>query len=137
MSITLCSYQANYHHEHLTCMWRWLIYSRILHFIPNTTFEYDSVSRNVKIPTDLGECSGHLEGADGVHVGGDDGDTLVHALRVQERELAPDLDIGARLDRAPLRTQQHVLEVQLHLVDHVRHLDGVGSLLQELGPSVR
>ena len=80
----------------------------------------------------LGERGCHLEGADGVHVGGDDGDALVHALRVQERELAADLHVGARPDRAPLRAQQHVLEVQLHLVDHVRHLDDVvGSLLQK------
>ena len=96
--------------------------SESLHLTPHLS-QLWIASEDIKSETDLGEGGCHLEGADGVHVGGDDGDALVHALRVQERELAPDLHVGARPDRAPLRAQQHVLEVQLHLVDHVRHLD--------------
>ena len=48
---------------------------------------------------------------------------------MEEGELSVDLDVGAALDAAALRPQEHVLEVQLHLVDHVRHLDeGVGRV---------
>ena len=45
---------------------------------------------------------------------------------MEEGELALDLDVGAALDAAALRPQQHVLEVELHLVDHVRHLASAG-----------
>ena len=41
---------------------------------------------------------------------------------MEEGELSVDLDVGAAPDAAALRPQEHVLEVQLHLVDHVRHL---------------
>ena len=45
---------------------------------------------------------------------------------MEEGELALDLDVGPALDAAALRPQQHVLEVELHLVDHVRHLASAG-----------
>ena len=41
---------------------------------------------------------------------------------MEEGEPAVELDVRAALDAAPLRPQQNVLEVELHLVDHVRHL---------------
>ena len=43
-------------------------------------------------------------------------------LGVEEGEPAAELDVSAALDAAPLRPQEDVLEVELHLVDHVRHL---------------
>ena len=46
---------------------------------------------------------------------------------MEEGELSVDLDVGAAPDAAALRPQEHVLEVQLHLVDHVRHLGRGGA----------
>ncbi len=75
------------------------------------------------------ERARHLHRAGRVHVGGDDRHAVVVDLRVAEAELARDVDVRARGQRAPLGADQHVLEVQPDFVldAHRGSLPGAGG----------
>jgi hypothetical protein len=62
------------------------------------------------------ERARHLHRADRIHVGRDDRHAVVVELRVAEAELARDVDVRARRQRAPLGADQHVPEVEPDLV---------------------
>ena len=91
---------------------------------------------------DLSNRLGHLEGADGVHVGGNNGNAVVIVLGVAEQERSVEIDLRSvraqdhavsqadrpstaylrpALEGAPLGAHEHVLEVQLHIRVHPRH----------------
>ncbi len=84
------------------------------------------------------ERAGHLERADRVHVGGDDRRAVVLDAGVPEAELARDVDVRARGERAPLGTDQHVLEVELDLgLDAHRALPFIARQKRRPVPRVR
>ena len=62
------------------------------------------------------ERDAHVEGADGVHVRDDDGHARQRPAAVLELELALERDLGPAPERRPLRPDEHVLEVELHVL---------------------
>ena len=62
------------------------------------------------------ERDAHVEGADGVHVRDDDGHARQRPAAVLELELALERDLGPAPERRPLRPDEHILEVELHVL---------------------
>ncbi len=61
------------------------------------------------------QCPGHGEAADGIHVGGDDGNALPLGLGVLEGELTGQADLGTALEGRALGAEQDILETELQV----------------------
>jgi hypothetical protein len=79
-----------------------------------------------------GQRPRHFEGADGVHVGGNDRHALVAPARVAKDEFARDVDFGTRGQRRALGADQDILKVQLEVFFDAHGECGVGG-----GPATR
>ena len=75
----------------------------------------------------LGHLLGHGERAHGVHVGGHYWYAVVLLLAVAERVLPAQVHVAAATYRASLRTNKHVLEVELYVGVNARHKKILGS----------
>ena len=92
-------------------------------------------NRHVQLIPYLGQGFRHLKGADGVHVGGHDGDAIVGLLRVPEGDLPVQVHVGPTLQSASLRPQEDIFEIQFYIIHYVWHLvcvcwKGLGSEIQ-------
>ena len=64
----------------------------------------------------LGQCSGHFKGADGIHVGRNDGNTTPFASGMHKVESAVQIDLGSALQGGSLGANQDILEAELDIV---------------------
>lgn len=69
----------------------------------------------------LVQCESHLEGANGVHVCGNDGNARVVLSRAAEGVLSLQVYFGATFQRRTLRSKEDILEVQFDTFLDFRH----------------
>src|ERR1035437_2078120 len=81
------------------------------------------------------QCFRHFEGASQIHIGGDDRNTLVAPLRVEEDIVTRNIDLGTRCQRRPLGADEHILEIELKVLfnSHVTLLYAMGWVIPDSG----
>ena len=79
-------------------------------------------NRHVQLIPYLGKSFRHFKSADGIHVGGHDGDPIVGLLGVPEGDLPVQVHVRPALQSASFRPQENIFEVQFYIIHYVWHV---------------